>query len=120
MQDEVKVTQEVRALIEAIINDYHTTRLDSDYVPHILSKPRTRDAFAAFARHQAEQRGGEVVAWMYEGPAMLEDGTIIQDRKCFPLRQAYMPSGWTETPLYARLTPLGLAVRATLQEQDHG
>ena len=41
------------------------------------------------------------VAWMYEGPAMLEDGTIIQDRKCFPLRQIYKPSGWTETPLYA-------------------
>lgn len=41
------------------------------------------------------------VAWMYEGPAMLDDETIIQDKKCFPLRQAYMPSGWIETPLYA-------------------
>lgn len=35
-----------RVLIEAIINDYHTTRLDRDYVPHILSKPRTVEAFA--------------------------------------------------------------------------
>lgn len=45
-----KITQAHRMLIEAIINDYHTTRLDSDYVPHVLSKPRTRDAFARFER----------------------------------------------------------------------
>ena len=37
-----------RMLIEAIINDYHTTRLDRDYVPHILSKPRTVEAFAHY------------------------------------------------------------------------
>jgi hypothetical protein len=45
--------------------------------------------------------GVEPVAWMYEGPAMLEDETIIHDKKCFPKRQAYKPAGWTETPLYA-------------------
>ena len=37
-----------RVLIEAIINDYHTTRLDRDYVSHILSKPRTVGAFAHY------------------------------------------------------------------------
>lgn len=107
MQDEVKVTQ-------ADIDAWEI------YGPKIFHCEMTGPEALARHRHQAEQRGGEVVAWMYEGPAMLEDGTIIQDRKCFPLRQAYMPSGWTETPLYARLTPLGLAVRAILQEQDHG
>lgn len=45
----VEVTQADRMLVEAIINDYHTTRLDSDYVSHILSKPRTQ---SALARHR--------------------------------------------------------------------
>lgn len=54
----VEVTQADRMLVEAIINDYHTTRLDSDYVSHILSKPRTQ---AAFARHRtASAPAGEV------------------------------------------------------------
>jgi len=39
-------------------------------------------------------------AWLYEGPAMLEDETIIHDQKYFPKRMAYKPGGWTETPLY--------------------
>ena len=45
----VEVRQADRMLVEAIINDYHTTRLDSDYVSHILSKPRTQ---TALARHR--------------------------------------------------------------------
>lgn len=69
---EVEVTQADRMLIEAIINDYHTTRLDSDYVSHILSKPRTQ---AAFARHRVRalpQAGASLTAAQKAGPVLLE------------------------------------------------
>lgn len=42
-----------RALIEAIIRDYHTTRLNADFVPHILAQDRTQAAFARFKRELA-------------------------------------------------------------------
>jgi hypothetical protein len=52
MTDTYTVTQADRMLVEAIINDYHTTRVDgSDYVSHILGKTRT---ISAFARHRTE------------------------------------------------------------------
>lgn len=35
-----------RALIKAIIGAYHTTRVDADYVSHILNKPLVQAAFA--------------------------------------------------------------------------
>lgn len=37
-----------RGLVEAIISDYHTTRVGHDYVSHILSKRRTNQAFVSF------------------------------------------------------------------------
>ena len=49
-----------RRLVEAIINDYHTTRLDSDHISHILGKPRTIAALTA-ARAQVE---GEIAEWL--------------------------------------------------------
>jgi hypothetical protein len=71
--DALEVTQADRMLIEAIINDYHTTRLaGSDYVTHILGKPRTQRAFArhriaAIAAAEARGRAAEradVVWWL--------------------------------------------------------
>lgn len=45
-----------RALIEAIINAYHTTRLSSDYVPHISGKATVQKALKDY-RIAAEQAG---------------------------------------------------------------
>ena len=88
----IEPTQADRMLVEAIINDYHTTRLDSDYVSHILSKPRTQ---AALARHRlaSTPASGEGVAWMYErnGKVRISHGERSED----------MLPAWTETPLYA-------------------
>ena len=92
-----KITQAHRMLIEAIINDYHTTRLDSDYVPHVLSKPRTRDAFARFERDILSHtpQSVEPVAWMYTANKS-EEGFV-------QFNKANMnPKYWTETPLYTR------------------
>lgn len=68
--EELRVEQGDRMLVEAIINDYHTTRLDSDYVSHILSKPRTKAAFARF-RHRLQSQ--TVVAGDEEREAIARD-----------------------------------------------
>lgn len=104
MQDEVTVTLELRALVEAIINDYHTTRIGSDYVPHILSKPRTQNALAKFEQsipHQAERETlarVEPVAWMYEREGQLK--TPLIDRA-----KHMTEYGWTEYALGIIPTP---------------
>lgn len=65
------VTQADRELIEAIINDYHTTRLTSDPVPHILSKPRTQKALATY-----REVGAKAMQWQDIATAPM-DGTWI-------------------------------------------
>ncbi len=68
----------------------------------------------AFARHrhQAEQRCGEVVAWMYYA----EDG----QEATAPLKNRLVPNtmGWTETPLYAHPTPKADAMREADRNTD--
>ena len=80
--------------IEKALSDYLGDMCGMRLKPHAL----TGLAKAAIAAMPVQTKP---VAWMYEGPAMLEDETIIQDQKCFPVRQIYKPSGFTETPLYA-------------------
>lgn len=53
-------------------------------------------------RTQAEQRGGEPVAWLYEPMLQVVYGTTVVRLDRLP---DGAPKGWTETPLYAR--PLG-------------
>ena len=86
-----------RVLIEAIINDYHTTRLDRDYVPHILSKPRTVEAFARHrqsaltaARAQVEaenQRLREALAEINNLPGEINPSNYDHDDVCELNRQ---------------------------------
>ncbi len=45
----------MKAVVREVISMYHTTRLDSDPVPHVLSKPSVQRAFAAFAEREAAQ-----------------------------------------------------------------
>ena len=90
---ELEVTQADRVLIEAIINDYHTTRLDSDYVSHILSKPRTIAAFARFARHRLATRTPDPtpVAWMPIESAPKDGSAILL---YFPHRDLVIRGSW--------------------------
>lgn len=70
----IKVEQRHRMLVEAIINVYHTTRLSDDYVSHILSKPRTKSAFARFERdHMPPPINDDVRAMALEEAAQICD-----------------------------------------------
>lgn len=55
MSDEV--TQDDRELIKAVLGAYHTTRLNDDPVPHILSKPRVKQALARHHTHACQECG---------------------------------------------------------------
>lgn len=92
---------DIRDLITAIINAYHTTRVDADYVPHILSKALVQYAFQAYddalARRIEAEREAVMVATLYRHPKYADEIEIGN----VPLMEGDLAEGWTETPLYA-------------------
>ena len=52
------------ALIGEIISMYHTTRLDSDPVPHVAGKSSVRKALDAYAAAAVAEREAVIVAWL--------------------------------------------------------